>query len=150
MKHIPTVSKILSILLMTFFLQAFSYSHGGDYYKVLLNNTLVTEQFLTKPIAMKTLVLTNSNSKDELTVYYSHCGTAGTGRMITLKSESGKVLKEWKFADSKSMEMHVAVKEVLNSSVKNSQITMYYSSKEASAGKQLLTIRFGSNSVVKL
>jgi D-lyxose ketol-isomerase len=59
-------------------------------------------------------------------------------------------LKEWKFADSKSMEMHVAVKEVLNSSVKNSQITMYYSSKEASAGKQLLTIRFGSNSVVKL
>ena len=147
MKHIILTAKAILFLVLVFFVQGFSNRPGGDYYKVLLNNKLLTEQFLYKPIALKTVSLTASNNNDQLTVYYSHCGTAGSGRTISLKSSSGKLLAKWDFSDSKGIALQLAVKDLLKAATKNSSGCLYYASKEIPAGKPLITIEF-SNKVV--
>jgi hypothetical protein len=60
MKHITLTPKAFLFLALVFFVQGFSNLAGGDYCKVLLNNKLLTEQFLYKPIALKTVLLTPS------------------------------------------------------------------------------------------
>ena len=83
----------------------------GDHYKAFLNNKLVTEQFLTQPVSIKTLSLSVSNSSDKLKVYFSHCGTAGKGRTVSVRNAVGAILKEWKFADSKTIDVQLPVKK---------------------------------------
>lgn len=132
------------------FLASFSLKGGGgDYYKVLLNGRLVAEQYLTKPVAVKALSLNAANHNDKLTVYYSHCGQAGRSRSITLKSESGKILKEWKFSDSQSQEMQIPVGEVLNASSKLNTVSVFYASKEIPAGKQIISLNMSSIALAK-
>jgi hypothetical protein len=150
MKPVYSAAKISCLLLISFFCQSFSGPSGGDYYKVLLNNRLITEQFLTNPVSIKTLSLTASNSNDHLTVYYSHCGTAGRGRSVSIRNHSGIVLKEWKFADSKNMELQLPVKDILNASGKKGALLLYYASKEIPSGKQLLAIDPSNKSIAKL
>mgnify|MGYP006951358344 FL=1 len=150
MKQIHIAAKISCFFLMSFFFQSFAGPSGGDYYKVLLNNKLVTEQFLTKPVSMKTLSLTTANSNDHLTVYYSHCGTAGKERSVSVRNHSGTILKEWKFTDSKTMELQLPVKDILNASAKNGSVFLYYASKEIPSGKQLLAIDLSNKTVAKL
>lgn len=141
-------AKALMLALGFIFLQSF-FSRGGDYYKVLLSGRLVTEQYLTQPVSMKTLSLTPHNSNDRLTVYYSHCGAAGKGRSVSIRNHSGTVLKEWKFVDSKSMELQLPVKDILNASSKNNSLFLYYASQEIPSGKRLLAINL-SGVVAKL
>lgn len=128
-------------LVILLFLQAFSTkAPGGDYYKVLLNGKLVTEQFLTQPTAVKALSLTPANQTDRLTVLYSHCGTAGTARVISLRDEKGKTIKNWKFADSKDQSMQVMVKDILGASPNSNTGLVYYFSKELPKGKLLINL----------
>jgi hypothetical protein len=150
MKPIYVAARISSFLLISFFFQAFSGPSGGDYYRVLLNNRLVAEQYLTKPVSMKTLSLTSSNNNDHLIVYYSHCGTSGKGRTVSVRNHSGTVLKEWKFADSKTFELQLPVKDVLDASSKKSSVFLYYASKEIPSGKQLLAIDLSGKTIAKL
>jgi hypothetical protein len=150
MKQVDMSAKIFCFLLLSFFFQAFSGPSGGDYYKVLLNNKLVTEQFLTKPVSMKTLSLTPHNSNDHLTIYYSHCGTAGKARSVSVRNHSGTVLKEWKFSDSKTMELQLPVKDILSASSKKGSLFLYYASKEIPSGKQLLAIDLSNKTIAKL
>jgi hypothetical protein len=83
-------------------------------------------------------------------VYYSHCGTAGKGRSVSVEDPSGNVLKELKFADSKNMELQLLVKDILNVSEKEGALLLYYASKEIPSGKQLLTIDPSNKSIAKL
>ena len=141
------VAKSSALMLAFVFFQSF-FNKGGDYYKVLLNGKMVAEQYLTKPATLKALSLNAGNQNDQLTVYYSQCGQAGKGRSIALKNESGKLLKEWKFTDSKSREMQLPVKEVLQASAKLSTASVYYTSQEIPAGKMLITLNL-SNALAK-
>lgn len=138
------ITKVATLILAVICLQGFSTNGGGDYYKVLLNGRLVAEQYLTKPVALKALSLNAANQNDKLTVYYSHCGKAGLGRSITLKNENGKTLKEWKFNDSPSEQMQLPVGEVLNASLKQNSVVLYYASKEIPSGRQLITLNLSS------
>ena len=129
------------LLLAVLFLQAFSNkAPGGDYFKVLLNGKLITEQYLTQPTAIKALSLTLANQSDKLTFLYSHCGTAGTARVISLRDEKGKTIKNWKFADSKDQGMQLMVKEVLGASPDHNTGLVYYFSKELPKGKLLINL----------
>ncbi len=150
MKNIYLTAKAILFLVLVFFVQGFSNRAGGDYYKVLLNNKLLTEQFLYKPVTVKTVSLTPSNNNDQLTIYFSHCGTAGSGRTVSLKSSSGKLLGKWDFADSKQIALQLAVKDLLKASTKNSSGCLYYASKEIPAGKSLITIEFLNKVVASL
>lgn len=137
-QQIRFIAKSSVLALAIICLQSFSYHGGGDYFKVLLNGMMVAEQYLTKPVALKTLSLNAANRNDKLTVYYSHCGRTGSSRTIILKNEEGKVLKQWKFADAPSQEMQVPVSEVLNAPSGSSTVSLYYSSKEIPSGKQII------------
>jgi hypothetical protein len=150
MKPIYVAAKISFLLLIGFLFQSYAGPSGGDYYKVFLNNRLITEQYLAKPVAMKTLSLAASNNNDHLTVYYSHCGAIGKERIVSVRSYSGTVLKEWKFADSKSFELQLPVKDVLNTSAKRGSVFLYYASKEIPSGKQLLAIDLSNKTIAKL
>jgi len=136
-------------MLMVVFIFFQSFFKGGEYYKVLLNGRVVAEQYLTRPVALKTLSLNSSNQNDQLSFYYSHCGRTGSNRSIALKNVSGKVLKEWKFDNTNSQEMQVPVKEVLQASSKNSTASIYYSSKELPAGRMLITLDFSAMALAK-
>lgn len=149
MKQIHRASKFILLLLAAFFFQSFSRPFGGDHYKVFLNNKLVTEQFLTQPVSMKTLSLTTNNSGDHLKVYYSHCGTAGKTRTVSVRNSSGTILKEWKFADSKTIDVQLSVKDILNASPKKGNVFLYYASKELPSGKQLLAIDLSGKDMAK-
>ena len=139
-----------SVLAATFiFLQSFSYKWGGDYFKVMLNGRVVTEQYLARPVPMSALSLTSSNKNDLLTIYYSHCGQAGKDRSISIKDGNGKILKEWRFNDSKSQQMQLAVAEILNASLKQNAVTLYYASKEVPTGRQIITLNLSSIALLR-
>jgi len=150
MKHIFLSAKACLFFGLVVISQAFSNRAGGDYFKVLLNNQLITEQYLYKPTTIKNLALRSTNNNDHLIVYYSHCGMAGTGRNILLKDQSGKLLGKWNFADSKQMELQLPVKDLLKRSGKNSSAFLYYASKEIPLGKRLITIEFLNKVVANL
>jgi len=150
MKHFHFSVKAFLFLAAVVLSQGFSHRAGGDYYKVLLNNKLVTEQYLYKPVTVKTLSLNSSNSNDKLTIYYSHCGMAGAGRSISIKTAAGSVLGRWDFEDSKLIELQLPVKDLLKASGKNTNAFLYYASKEVPSGKPLLTIQFSNKVVASL
>jgi len=150
MKQVHFAAKVFLLLLTAFFFQAFSNPSGGDYYKVLLNNKLITEQFLHKPYTVKALSLASTNNNDQLTFYYSHCGIAGKQRTILLKTSSGKVLGKWNFTDSKTIEIQLPVKDVMKASDKANSASVIYASKEIPGGKELLTVNFSNKTVAKL
>src|ERR1700743_3169651 len=109
-----TRAKVVALLIVgvTVFLPAFA---GGDSYRIFLNGKMVMTQYVTQPLSLSSLPLSEANSKDELVVYYSHCGAIGKERSITIKDEKGTVLKEWKFADAdnqKDVGMHIPVKDI--------------------------------------
>lgn len=148
-KQFQFVAKSLLILCAGIALQSFS-APGGDYYKVVLNGKLITEQYLTKPAPVQTLSLTQTNNNDRLTIYYSHCGTAGKSRSISLRNKNGSILKEWKYTDSKDMNMPLPVKELLQASGKSNSASVYYTSKEIPSGKLLITLNLSAQTVAKL
>ncbi|HWI92069.1 MAG TPA: hypothetical protein VNT20_12385 [Flavisolibacter sp.] len=136
--------RALVLILAFLCLQSFTTNSGGDYYKVLLNGRLVAEQYLTKPVALKALSLNAATHDDKLTVYYSHCGQVGKNRTITIRKENGKILKEWKFSDSPSQQMQVAVDEILAAASKQTSVSLYYASNEIRSGRQLIELNLST------
>jgi hypothetical protein len=144
------IAKGFILIMLTVFFQSFAKKPGGDYYRIFLNEKLVKEQFLTQVNSLTTLALNSTNLKDHLTIHFSHCGTAGKGRTIMLKDEKGKLVKEWKFADSKSTGMQLPVKEILQVSGITSEGSIYYASKEKPFGQLLTGLNFKRSVVAKL
>jgi len=149
-QRIQIITKGFLLIMLTVFFQSFSKKPGGDYYRIFLNEKLVKEQFLTQANSLTTMALTSANSKDHLTIHFSHCGAAGTGRTIKLKDEKGKFVKEWRFADSKSTGMQLQVKELLQASGNTTGGSIYYASKEKPAGQLLTALDFKRAVVAKL
>ena len=113
---------------------------GGDSYRLFLNGKLVMTQYVTQPLSLANLPLSEANSKDELVVYYSHCGQTGKDRSITIKDESGAVLKVWKFDDAtgkKDDGMHIPVKDLLALEKTGRQLSLCYSSQQLPQGRML-------------
>ena len=120
---------------------------GGDSYKIYLNKKLVTEQFVSRASSGSlNLNLGKANYNDEITVYYSHCGTVGKGRSIVVKDSKDNVLKEWKFSDSKdgsASVMTIRVKDILAFKKNNSDASLklyYFSAQYLPQGRLLTSI----------
>ena len=155
MKQSNLIAGLKALLALTFvaFFSSVAFA-GGDKYEIYLNKKLMTEQFVTnQTISLKSLQLSNANSNDELTVYYSHCGEVGTGRSILLKDEKNNVLKEWKFSDGSSAAMTIKVKDILEIQKKNAkaEITLvYYSSKYLPKGRSLTAIKVNEKNTAQI
>ncbi|MBS1661232.1 MAG: hypothetical protein JST68_09295 [Bacteroidetes bacterium] len=127
---------------------------GGDVYRIFLNGKQVLEQYVyaAKPLDLAGLPLSEANSNDKLVAYYSHCGTIGKDRTITIRDEHGTVLKEWKFADAaagaKDNGMEIPVKEILALQARGRGLSMYYSSQQLPAGRLLTKVGKAARPIV--
>ena len=141
-KTIATAITILVITLGTFTARA----GGVDSYEIYLNNKLLLKQFVTQPLTLNSLQLNKSNLNDELVIYYSHCGTTGKGRKITIRDEKGNTVREWKFANvsGSNTGMKLAVKELLQleKQYAKNQLSIFYTSEQLPQGRMLTGVRF--------
>ena len=130
-------------------LLSFNVKAGGDSYKIYLNNKLILEQYVTQPLNIKSLQLDNANANDKLVIYYSHCGQVGKGRSLTIKDNKGKILKEWKFANTagSNESMVIPVKELLEL-IKNGHVNLFYAAQQLPKGRMLTSVNL--NHVAKI
>ena len=123
---------------------------GGDHYRIFVNDRLVLEQFVTMPVEKKSLSLAAFSESDKMVIHYSHCGKVGKERVISVKDREGKILKQWKFPDSRQSGMQLVIKDVMQAARKNSSAGLYYSSKELFPGLLLTNVNAGSSKTAKL
>lgn len=123
---------------------------GTDSYRIYLNNKLILQQYVGRPLDLESLPLSEANSNDKLVIYYSHCGATGKNRSISVKDEKGTILKEWKFADAAVKNemnipagddgMSIPVKEILALQAKDHGLSLYYSAQQLPAGRLLTRV----------
>jgi hypothetical protein len=142
MKKIMKQSTVITGLLMTFSLILFSFTvpFGGDNFTIKLNDKLVLQQYLHLDKTIKTLSLEGASSNDELKISFSHCGEVGKARVLTIKDENDKILKQWRFENSNET-MTCKVKEILSLGKGHSAIKLCYSSSELPKGQVLASIK---------
>ena len=128
-------------LLMAFSMVLFSFKTpaGGDSFTIHLNNKLVLKQYLHDFKGAQSLTLDASNANDELKVSYSHCGVVGKSRVLIIKDQNGKVLKQWRYEDSKGS-MTCKVKDILSMDKGNTTLSLFYNSAEMSKEQVLVSI----------
>jgi len=132
---------------------SFSTGSGGEGFEIYLNNKVVLQQFGSNMNTVKTLKLDQAAANDEISVRYHHCGKAGKNRIITIKDEQDKVLKQWKFSDVSDAadKMTCKVKDILGlKNSKSSLLKLYYSSSELPKERQLASISVATKSIAKL
>jgi hypothetical protein len=130
-------ARINALLLLSFFalisIFVFAGKYGVDTYEIYLNDQLMMRNALDKPLSLKNLRLTDANMNDQLIVRYRECHAPKSGvkdRVISLRDESGKVVKEWNFNDGEnSSAMTIPVKEILQAQKSSGEsLTFVYSS----------------------
>jgi len=122
---------------------------GGDSFEIWLNGKKVLQQFVHIAKGVQTLRLTSVSDKDELDIYYSHCGQTGKSRYITIKDDKERPLKVWKFADAtgQNAAMSFKLKDILSlRKNKTDKLNLFYSSHELPDGRILATIISGNES----
>ena len=94
------------------------------------------------------LLLDPAENHNQLIVKYSECGRTVTGRMITIKDDHNKVLKEWRFdgvTTGYEESMACRVKDITALLPKGSNtLKLYYSSKEFPEGQQIAYLVIGN------
>lgn len=144
---------LLAFLLLAFGLSLASFSDrkGGDSFAIFLNDKLVLEQFMYKDRTVKSLVLTDANYNDKLSIRFSHCGKSGTERSISLIDPQDRVVKKWTFANSSNPNsaMSCSVKEImdLQKTKGNFALRLFYASEEMPKGHVLLSVAKRNTSV---
>ncbi|MET0242584.1 MAG: hypothetical protein ABW174_03910 [Flavitalea sp.] len=116
---IKSIATSVSVLIALVFIGTSSFNvKGGDGYTISLNGKVLVSQSVYDPFDLKTLPLAEANINDNLVITYMQCnapGKVGKNRTISVKDESGKLVKEWRFKDSDGSDktMIIPVKEIL-------------------------------------
>jgi hypothetical protein len=128
---------VLSVTLFSFAIPL-----GMDNYKVYLNEKLLFHQYVGKDNPLQNISFDKAADKDQLVVYYDHCGRIGSQRVLKLTDGSG-VLKEWSFPDTQTIAssgMSCSVKEIKALQKPGRTINLVYASTEIKDGIVLATI----------
>lgn len=136
-------AKTVMLLLFSTALFSFSYKPGGEGYEVYINGKVVLQRFGSEMNKPHTLRFTAGTENDEITIKYHHCGQAGKNRLLTVKDENDRVLKEIRFADAEpgANGMNCRVKDIISLKKGNStSLKLYYSSSELPGGRLLVSI----------
>jgi len=132
----------LATVFLSLFLFAFS-RPGGDVFEVYIGQAMVIQQAVYNDKGVKSITLTDANYREKMSVRYHHCGVQGKNRVITLKDENGKVLKQLNFSEAKTSNsvMSFEVRDIMDLQSKgNRTIRLFYSSTELPAGKCLVSL----------
>ncbi len=151
MKSITSKTMVLVVICATLF--SFSPKPGGEGFEIYLNNKVLLQQYGNEMNAVKSLQLNSTSSNDKLTIKYHHCGKVGKNRVITIKDNQNKVLKEFRYADAATpvSAMAVNVKEILNlKKGSSSTLKIFYSSSELPKGRVLASINTTVGSTARL
>ena len=147
---------MITVLLLSFCtaLVSFAPKFGGEGFQVYVNNKLVLERFGSQLDLVKTLPLDEYSANGQVTVKYFHCGRIGKSRVITIKDDEKKILKQWKFADVTEpvAAMNCSVKEIidLRKNTKNNTLNLYYTSTELPGGRLLASFRVDNATAAKV
>lgn len=135
------VSKRLVLFALSSTLLSFSSTPGGEGFEIYLNNKVVLQRYGNEINTVTTLQLSQATADDKLSIRYHHCGRAGKNRLIVIKDEQNKTLKEFRYADvdKPASGMEIKLKEILNLT-KSSSLRLFYSSSELPNGKTLATL----------
>ena len=136
------------------FLFSFSYMPGAHSFQVYLDSKLMIDQYVNFKSEGPELKLDPTENYNQLIVKYNECGRRVTGRMITLKSDIGKTLKEWRFEGASSgyqESMKCNVKDIIALRQKgNNILKLYYSSNEFPEGQMIIRLVLGGDSKTAL
>ncbi|HUP12225.1 MAG TPA: hypothetical protein VM187_08445 [Niastella sp.] len=127
---------------------SFSNNRGGDVFAIYLNGKQVHRQFVHIDKSVKTLQLDASNDNDKIEVFYSHCGSIGKNRTLTLRNENNELIKELKFPDVNNNQSMMGFYRKDVAKARATRLNLYYSSKELPDGKLLATIRLNEQKVI--
>lgn len=122
---------------------------GGEGFEILLNDKLLVQRFGSNMDNTATLSLSSASTTDKLVIKYHHCGQVGKKRVITIKDDQNKILKEFKYNDDGKpvLGIHVPVKDILDLKKGNTVLKLYYSSAELPNGRMLASINTGRQTV---
>lgn len=138
------ISKSMMCLAMVITLLSFSTKPGGEGFEIYLDNKLVVQRYGNQINAIQSLQLNQADGSN-LFIRYNHCGKAGKDRVITIRDDQHKMLREFRYADAKSpggmimlelKEVYKLRKEGVNS------LQLYYAANELPDGRLLTNIVF--------
>lgn len=143
-KIIHSTSPVLFVVLCAV-LFSFAPLPGAHNYQVYLDGKLVLEQYTDFKKEAPAIPIDPQGDYKELSIRYSECGRVVNARVISVKDEAGKLLKEWKFeGSSKGLEnpMTVKMKDVIALKPKNSNsLKLYYASREFPEGHHFASLK---------
>jgi hypothetical protein len=145
MKKIIHLSSPILLAVLCVVLFSFAPLPGAHNYQVYLDGKLVLEQYADSRKEAPSLSLDPQAQVKELSIRYSECGRTVNARVISVKDDRGKLLKEWKFdGASKGFEnpMTINVKDVVALKQKDSNtLKLYYASREFPEGQQIASLK---------
>lgn len=135
------LSQTMLLFALSATLLSFSSTPGGEGFEIYLNNKVVLQRYGNEINTVTTLQLSQATMDDKLSIRYHHCGRAGKNRLIVLKDEQNKILKEFRYPDvaAPASGMEIRLKEILNLK-KSNILRLSYSSSELPNGKTLVTL----------
>ena len=123
---------------------AFSGLTGAHNVQVYLDDELVIDHYVDSRTITPKILVDPAENYGQLIVKYNECGRTVTGRVITIKTEENKVLKEWRFEGSSSglaNPMQISVKEITSLKQKGSNsVNLFYSSDDFREGQQIASL----------
>jgi hypothetical protein len=147
MKKIIQLTSPVLLVVLCAVMFSFAPLPGAHNYQVLLDGKLIIEQYTDFKKEAPSVSIDPQADNKELSIRYSECGRAVNDRVLILKDNSGKLLKEWKFeGPSKGLEnpMTIKVKDVTALKQKgNNTLKLYYASREFQEGTQIVSLKLG-------
>ena len=141
------ITKAMMLIATAAALLSFSPNLGGEGFEILLNGKVLLQQFGKDLNTVKNLQLSEVSASDKLTIRYYHCGHVGKNRIVTIKDEQDKILKQWRYRDSESnvSEMLCTAQDIISlKKAGNSVFKIYYSSSELPGGRMLASVIVGN------
>jgi hypothetical protein len=135
------ISKVM-MLVMAASVLSFVKKPGGEGFEIFLNDHLLVQKLGTNVSTAGSIDLSSAVATDQLVVKYYHCGQVGKNRIITIKDEQDRILKEFHYTDQTKavMAISVPVKDLLLLKKSYSTLRLYYSSTQLPKGRILASI----------
>ncbi|RYD76140.1 MAG: hypothetical protein EOP53_15285 [Sphingobacteriales bacterium] len=125
-------------------LYAFVSPAGGEGFGIYVGDKLLVQKFNQEMKQVKNISITIADAGTVLKVKFYHCGMVGKDRSLSLKAVGSKLIKQWQFSNEsgKNYSISIPVKELLElkKDAGNSDLYLYYYSKEANTGRLLAGI----------
>jgi len=128
-------------------MSAFAPMPGAHSFQVYLDDKIVADQYMKASHIAPKIIIDPAENHKQLVLKYSECGRTVSGRVISIKDNNDKLLKEWKFdGTTKAFEdpMTFNIKDLVALKQKSSNtLKLYYASADFPGGQHVVTLVLG-------